>query len=149
MARSRVLNVSDFQTFTAVQLLSDPGHIPGPIVVPNAVRVVLRWTLTDGKTAHNVLGGTVAGSFSPTATIAEAIRAGITTGATWTTYAGFLAPGTSLAGVDIQDIRTATAPIVSSTGPATPGTSAGTALPSEVALVTTFRTANRGPSGRG
>jgi hypothetical protein len=51
--------------------------------------------------------------------------------------------------VDIQDIRQPQLPIYSSTGAGAPGTSAGTELPNEVALVMTLRTGGIGPQNRG
>jgi hypothetical protein len=149
VGRSRVVNLANFQTFQAINVLSDPGHIGGAIVIPNCVRVILRWSLTNGKTAHNVIAGQVGASFTPTAAIAEAIRAGLVAGSNWTSYAGFLASTTALAGVDIQDLRSTTATIVSSTGASTPGTSVSAAVPGEVSAVVTVKTNMRGPAGRG
>lgn len=128
----------------------DPGHIAGPVIIPNAIQMRFRWTLNDAKTAHNVMYGQVAGGFTPTAAIAEALRASIAGAGTWTALAAYLAPNCSLAGVDLVDMRPPGGwPIVSSTGAALPGTSAVAAFPDETAVALTLRTAKVGPSNRG
>lgn len=119
------------------------------MVIPNACQVRIRWNLADGKIGVNVLYCSIAAGFQPTTTIAESIRAGLTSGATWTALAAFLATGVSLAGVDLKDVRAANLPYVSSTGASTPGTSASTAMPSEVAAVLSLRTDFTGPANRG
>jgi len=129
--------------------MADPGRIPGSVVIPNCIQIRLIWTLASGKSVYNVLHGSVGSGFTATAAIAEAIRAGITTGTTWTNYAGLLNTATSLAGVDLRDLRTANMPIVQSTGAATPGTGSQGALPPGVAFVITERTAAAGRSNRG
>jgi hypothetical protein len=146
----RIVSLDGLQQFAAVKLNDDPGVIPGPKIIANAAMVRLNWTLTDGKMAHNVLYCTYTGTPTLTAAVAEAIRAQITAGGgTWTALAAFLAPTTALASVTILDVRTTVAAEFNSTGAAAPGTSAGTALPDEVALAVTLRSLTRGPGGRG
>lgn len=130
-------------------MVDDPGRIPGPQIIPNTVEVVLNWELPNGKVVHNVLHGRVAGGFSATAGVAEAIRAAITSGGDWTGYAAQLNDGVSLLGVSLRDLRAANMPLVDSTGVAAAGTATGDALPSEVALVVTLRTAFAGRGFRG
>jgi hypothetical protein len=130
-------------------MVDDPGRIPGPQIIPNTVEVVLNWELPNGKVVHNVLHGRVAGGFSATAGVAEAIRAAITSGADWTGYAAQLNDGVSLLGVSLRDLRAANMPLVDSTGVAAAGTATGDALPPEVALVVTLRTAFAGRGFRG
>lgn len=149
MGRNRVVALENFQQFTAINLLSDPGHIGGPVVIPNAAKFMLVWQLADGKLGRNVLGGIVQSSFNATPSLAEAMRAQVVSGAGWTTLAGFLSTGVSLLRVELLDLRTPNAPVVASTGAATPGTSASPALPSEVALCLTLRSGGTGASNRG
>lgn len=130
-------------------MVDDPGRIPGPQIIPNTVEVVLNWELPNGKVVHNVLHGRVAGGFSATAGVAEAIRAAITSGGDWTGYAAQLNDGVSLLGVSLRDLRAANMPLVDSTGVAAAGTATGDALPPEVALVVTLRTAFAGRGFRG
>lgn len=149
MARSRIVNLANFQQFTAVNLLADLGHDAGKLIVPNGIQFHIVWNLPDGKQARQILGMSVGSAFTPTPTLAEQARAALVTGSSWTAFAAFLAPTTSLAAVQLRDIRVADQPLVASTGTSTPGTSAGTALPSETAMVTTIRTAQVGPGNRG
>lgn len=127
----------------------DPGRIAGPEVIPACVEVRLNWELANSKITHNVLHARVAGGFAATSTVAEAIRVAITSGATWTNYAALLNTATSLTGVSLRDMRAANLPLVDSTGAPVAGTAVGGALPPEVALVVTERTAGAGRSFRG
>lgn len=146
---SPLLRLDSFEPFQAINLLLDPGAIPGPVVIPNCARVRLNWNLTGGTVAHNVLYAQYDGDPGLSPAVAEAIRSSITAPGNWTTLAGFIAPTASLAGVTVLDVRDATSTEFNSTGSAVPGTSTGTALPDEVAAVVTLRTGNRGPAGRG
>jgi hypothetical protein len=149
VSRSRVLNISNFQQFTAINVLSDPGHIGGPVVIPNVVRFMPVFTLTNLKVARLVLSMSVPAGYTVTATNAETMRAALVAGANWTALAALMPTTGNLTRVDLQDIRTANNPVISSTGPATPGTSASPALPDEVSLVVTIRTARTGQANRG
>jgi hypothetical protein len=149
MARSRVVNLANFQTFTAINLLLDPGLIGGPVIIPNCVQVVLRWTLASGKIGHNVMYGRTAGVPAPTVPQADAILTALGTGAAWTAFAQRLSVSTALAGVNLRSVHTAGAPIFESTGAAHAGTNPAIALPNEVALCITERTAGTGRSNRG
>jgi hypothetical protein len=146
---NHVINLANFPTFQAINLLTDPGYDRADHVIPNCIQVTLNWTLEDGHLAHNVLHGRVSGSFTPTAPVAQAIFAGLSTGAPWLNFASQLAPSTAFAGVSLRDLRTANNPLVTSTGAAVPGTGAGEALPNEMAAVLTLRTAFAGRSARG
>lgn len=146
---SPLIALSQLQQLAAVNLNSDPGHISGPIVIPNAIQVQLRWTNASGRAANNVLYGQVASGFSPTPAIADAMLTALTAGAAWTTFATHLATTTALAAVILRDMRVKDQPFVSSAGTAHPGTDASIALPMEVALVVTLRTALVGIANRG
>ena len=127
----------------------DLGHIAGPVVIPNCVRVELKWTTPNGRTALNVLHGSVGGGFTPTASIANALLSGLTTGGTFGTLAVLLSTATELAGVSLLDMRSANNAAVDSTGTAAPGTSGADPLSPATALVITERTAKAGPGFRG
>jgi hypothetical protein len=144
-----VIRLDQLQQFAAVNVLSDPGALGGPVVVPNCVQIVLNWNLSAGKVGHNVMYGRVSGIPAPTAAQAEAIRAALTTGAAWTAVATIMAASTSLGSVTLRSVHTPGQPIVQSTGAAAPGTSAALALPNEVAICATLRTGFTGPSNRG
>lgn len=129
--------------------MPDPGRIAGPVVIPNCVAVELRWTLSNGKTAKNVLHARVASGFAVTPTVAEALRAAISGSAAYTAWKAHLHTSCAFASVGLRDLRSANQPIEESTGAANPGTGAVDPLPPEVALVATLRTALAGRSFRG
>lgn len=146
---NRVIDLSNYPTFNAINLLVDPGYDRADHVIPNCVAVILGWTLESGKLAHNVLHGRVTGSFSPTTTIANALMTGLTTGAAWTAFALTLAPTTLFSGIFLRDLRVANQPLIpTSLGPGV-GTGTGESLPNEVAACVTLRTALAGRSARG
>lgn len=145
----RVVALDSLQQFAAVNLLVDPGYLPGPKIIPNAAMVRFDWTLTNGKVGHNIMYATYSGSPALGVAAAQAIFAAISVGAGWTPLAAFLAPTVALRSVTLLDVRSTTATEFRSTGSAAPGTSAGTALPDEVTVGVRFSTAQRGPSGRG
>jgi len=146
----RYVNLANLQQFAAVNLTLDPGAVGGPVVIPSCAQIVLYWGLSNGVVAHNVLYGRYAGAFAGTPAQATAILTAMTSGATWTALAAFLAPTVALAGLHIRDVNTPDqAIILNGTPRSSPGTSAGTALPDEVAAVITMLTAKTGPSNRG
>lgn len=149
MSRSRTINLENIQQFAAINVLSDPGYDPGFHPIPNGIEVILNWTLQDGKTGHNVLGGQVAGGYSPTAAQCDAILSGLTSGGSWTGLAAYLSTTCRLAGVTLQDMRSAGVPPVSSTGAGAVGTSAALDMPNEVAAAITLKTVFSGKQNTG
>lgn len=127
----------------------DPGRIPGPIQIANCIEVDLLWNLASGKQVKNVLHGSVAGGFSATTAVAQAVYAAIIASASWTAWALDVHSTASFAGVQLRDLRTLNNPFVASTGAATAGTGAATALPPGSSLVITLRTAGAGRGFRG
>lgn len=146
---SRIVNLANFQQFTAINVLSDPGLIPGPVVVPSTAQIRLKWTLLNGKTAVNVMYGRYTGAFAGTVAQATAIHTGLSTGAQWTGLAALLCNLTGFAGVDIRDVNTTGNPLIASTSASAPGTGGGSSLPSEVSVCLTERTAKAGVQNRG
>jgi hypothetical protein len=146
---SPVLRLSNFEQFAAINVLSDPGAIGGPVIIPQCAQIVLNWAYDGGRTGHNVLYGRYAGAFSGTVAQANAIMTALTTGAGWTGLAGHLATTTSVTGVSIRDVNSANQALINSTNASVPGTVAGIALPLESALVITLRTALAGKANRG
>jgi|SRR5580765_3039494 len=144
-----LIRIDQFEQFAAINLLSDPGAVGGPVVIPFCSQIVLNWTLADGKVGHNVTYGRTATVPAPTVAQAQAIFAALTTGGLWTSFAGHLTTTTALASVTIRSVHAQDQPVVQSTGAAVPGTNAGVALPNEMALVVTERTALAGKSNRG
>jgi len=146
---SRIIDISNLQTFTAVNLMSDGGAVGGKVQIPQCAQIVLTWNLEGGKTGHNVFYGRYAGTFSGSAAQATAILTALASGGSWTALAAFLATTTQLNNVTIRDVNVIDQPLVGATTGAAPGTSASPALPSEVAAVITLRTAKTGPQNRG
>lgn len=141
--------LDQLQPFQAINLLTDPGAIGGPVVVPSCTQVVITWNLTNGRQGKNVMYGRYSGAFSLTPANATSFMTTLTTGANWTALAAHLASTASLASVSFRDVNTPNNGYVTSTGSAAPGTSSGTAVPDEVAAVITLRTAKTGQSNRG
>lgn len=145
----RVIRLDNIQQFTAINVLSDPGHIAGPVIIPFCAQIRIGWNLTDGKKGYNVLYGRYTGAFNGSVAQAQGIFTSLSTGAAWTALALMLHTTEAIASVDIRDVNTPNAAIISSTGAPVPGTSTGTSLPSEVAEVVTLRTSFVGPGFRG
>lgn len=146
----RLVNLANYPQFTAINALSDPGHIAGPVVVPSCMRVIIGWTTASGKGAKNILTARYTGTFPGTQTMANTIMTGLTTGGPWTAnLQGDLATTTALASVALLDINTPNNTPVTSNLAAVPGTAAGTEMPDEAAIVVTLRTPKTGPQNRG
>jgi hypothetical protein len=146
---TRFVRLDQVQQFAAINVLSDLGLDGGPIVIPLTWQVGFEWTTASGKRAHNVLYGTAAAGFNPTVSTVNAMMSVLTTGTQWANLAAQLAPTTAFAALTIKDVRTEHKPVLPSTNPPVPGTSATAEMPDEVALCITFRTADTGPGNRG
>lgn len=146
---SPIIRLDQAQQFAAINVLSDPGAIGGPVIVPSCAQIVLGWALESGKTGRNVLYGRYTGAFAGSSAQATAIIQALTTGAAWTALQGFLATNTILSTVQIRDVNSAGNPFIPNTSGGGTGSSASPALPNEVAMAITMRTARTGPQNRG
>lgn len=144
-----LVRLDQLQQFAAINVLSDPGAVGGPVVVPSCAQIVLSWNIESGKVAHNVLYGRYAGTFAGTPTQANGILTALTTGAAWTALAAFLAPNTGMGAVTIRNVALPNQALVSGSTTGPPGSSVSPALPSEVAACITLRSGFAGASGRG
>ena len=144
----RLINLANLQQFQAVNLLSDPGSIAGPVRIPSCAQVAIGFSLPNSKQANLVLYGRYSGAFATTPAQAASALTALTSGANWTALAAFMPNTASLNSIKIHDVNTVNNVIISAGGGAA-GTSVSAALPDEVALVVTLRTARTGPSGRG
>jgi hypothetical protein len=149
MARNRIVDLANFPQFTAINILSDPGHIGGPKVIPSCAEIVLHWLVAGAKSANNVLICRYTGTFAGTVAQANAIMTALATGAPAAALATHLATTTSLANILIRDLNTANQGQVFSSVPGITGSGVGSALPNEVALVVTEHTALTGTANRG
>lgn len=129
--------------------MADPGHVPGAVVIPNAVQVRMIWTLPNTKTVYNVLHGRVAGGFNATTVVAQAIFAALLADAGWTNWRAQVSTGVSIVGIDLRDLRQANMPTLQSTGGSVAGTGASGAIPPGDAFCVTLRTSQVGPGARG
>jgi len=145
----RIVRFDTLQPFQAVNLLSDPGAVAGPKIVPNAAIIGFAWNLEDGKIGRNILYGRYTGTFAGTPAQCTAIMQAVTTGASWTALAAFLPTTTTFAQVFMRDMNTPDNPFIYGTAAAVPGTSASPALPNETAAVITLTTSKAGPQNRG
>lgn len=144
-----VIRLENFQQFSAINVLSDPGAVGGKVHAPNCAQISLLGGVEGGKTWHIVLGGRYAGGFAGSVAQASSIHTALSTGGSWTALAAFLSTTFSFGAVRIRDVNTIDQPIIESTSTGVAGTSASPALPSEVAAVGTKRTGLTGPANRG
>lgn len=149
MARSRVVDLSNFQQFTAINLLADPGHDPQPKPIPACMEVRINYALEDGKVAHNVLHARYTGGYPGNVALANSLQTAINQAFTNTNLLIYLHTSTQITGVSLRDRGALNTPYVDSSGAAIVGTGTGSALPNEVAACLTQRTAIAGPGGRG
>jgi hypothetical protein len=145
----RLIPLSSLTQFAAVDLSSDLGNIGGPIVIPNCVQIVLKWTQQDGKGANVVTYGRVGGIPAPTVTQADQIFSALSTGAQYTALKALQSSTSAFTGVTLRSVHSKDQPIIASTGAAVSGTAVGATFPNEVALVITLRTALVGRANRG
>jgi len=129
--------------------VASPGYVPGPLVIPSTLQVRLGWVLPNGKSASNVLHAIVDDGLDNSVLLANSIYDAIAGSGETTTYLDFLSSETSLAFLDIRDLRTGSQTLFQSEGAALPGTGSGNALPEEVSLVVTLRSALAGRAHRG
>lgn len=145
----RIIALDNLQQFAAVNLLLDQGLVAGPKLVDNCALISFIFSVGSGKQAHVVLGGRYVPPFAGTQAQANAILSTLTSGANWTTLATFLSPQTSFHQVSIRNINTADQPTILSTVTEHVGTSTGTDMPSEIAVVASLKTGLTGPRYRG
>jgi len=146
---ARIVNLSNFQQFAAINLTSDPGYDRSDRHIPNTAQITLTWLLEDGKLVHNVLHGGYTGGYSGTIAKANAILTQLTTGAQWDSLKVFLSTTTTLGNVVLRDLNVENTATIQSDAIGATGSSPGTALPNEVAAVVTLRTQFVGPQFRG
>lgn len=146
----KYLMLENLQQFQAVQLLSDPGYVAGPKIVPNCCQVRINWVLPNAKVGHCFMYVTYNGTPALSVTAADNVFFQMKTAFNAVGgLADFMNPGTNLNGVTLLDIRSNEGSEFHSSIVAAPGKSASSSLPSENAIVVTLKTNVRGQSGRG
>jgi hypothetical protein len=122
---------------------TDGGRIPGPVEITNCIEVVWFWILPNTRIAHTITHARSTGTFVPSPTTAEAIRAAIA--ASYTAHlAAFQNALSGFQKVSVRDMTARTNPAFESTGATVGGTDPGNALPPQTALVLSGKTAERG-----
>jgi hypothetical protein len=145
----RVINLANFQQYAAINVLTDPGNKPGPVVIPQCAQITLKWAMDGGVYAHNVLYGRYPGGFVGGVGQANTIFTALSTSAQFISLKARMPIETSFAGVSIRDVNTRDQPIIDSALSQVGGTNATPALPNEVALCITLRTGLTGRANRG
>lgn len=149
MARSRVVNLANFEQFSAINFLSDPGSIGGPKLVPSCAQIGIVWALPGGKFGHNVLTGRYTGAFAGSVAQANSMLTALVTGVPAGAFLSHISSSAVLGGLTIRDIAVPNGALIQSTTNGAAGTGAGVALPNEVAVVVTEHTAAAGRANRG
>lgn len=144
-----IIAASALEQFPAVNLRLDGGAIGGPVVVPQCAQIVIRWTLESGKRGASVLYGRYAGAFAGTPAQAQAIFNALSAAGPWGALAAFISTTNGIAAVEIRDVNTPNQAITQNTAGSANGISTSPALPNEVAVVITERTAFTGRMNRG
>lgn len=146
----RLIAIDQLQQFTAVELLSDPGHDPNKQPIPQCMEVRLDYGLPDGKVAHNVLHGRYGGTFQGTPAMANALKTAFAGNFTSSGLAPLISSNVMLNAVALRDLNALNTLYIMSTSAAQAiGSSASQPLPLEVSAALTCRTAISGPGGRG
>lgn len=149
MPSSRVFNLANFEQFTAINILVDPGAVGGAKIIPSVAEIDLVWTMAGARAAHIVLHGRYTGLFAGSVAQANAIHTGLTSGAAAVALFSHMGTVTNFNNVNIRDIAQSHQPLISSTASPVNGTGTGNTLPNEMALVVTKHTTLTGQANRG
>jgi hypothetical protein len=127
--------------------MSRPPTAP-PIVIPNCIQVILRFSHAEGDW-HNVIHGnlTAVGPINPG--LAETLFSAFKANTGVSAWMAQVDTNASFSGVTVKDLRAGNNPTYLSTGLPLPGTGVGNALSLNAALVVTHRTAQSGRQFRG
>lgn len=131
----------------------DPGHIPGPVFIPNCVSLRLIWQLPNGKTASNVLHASYTVQPARTQAFLNTIFTMVSTAFTASSHSNSLHTSCSLTAVGIRDMAQTTpaggyGELLSNLA-AVPGAGTGDPLPANVSFVVSLKTGGRGQANRG
>jgi hypothetical protein len=119
-----------------------------PLVITNAAQVTLNW-LNQGIVCHNVLGASKPPGVTVTQALVDSLGAAIKTSYTASGLSAHHNPSTALMSVGVRDISSAGQPEYLDSGAFAGGTTSGEALPPQIAMVVSVRTARAGASYRG
>ena len=131
----------------------DPGHIKGPVFIPNCLQVRLIWRLANQKEANNVLHFSYAADPPRTQTFANQIYSLVQTALTGSGHINSLAQVMSFQAVALRDMQPTNPPggyaEIRSNLAALAGGTDTDPLPANVSFVVSLRTERRGQANRG
>jgi len=131
----------------------DPGHIPGPVFIPNCASVRLIWTLANQKQASNVLHGRYTTAPPRTQTWINGLYAAITAAFATSGLDDDISAAVTLNAVGVRDMAQTTPPggwaEIRSNVDGVPGNAADDPLPANVSYVVSLKTDGRGQGARG
>lgn len=135
--------------------MADPGHIAGPVYIPNVVAIRLFWQLPNSKQAFNVLHGhyTTTPSFSQSAV--NALFTGVTTAYTASGLSDNQDVETQLVHLGIRDMRQGSDGfgfgewVSDNSGVTGTGGPGGGPLPHQISFVVSLKTGRSGQANRG
>jgi hypothetical protein len=133
---------------------SDPGHIFGPVFIPNCAAIRLVWTLVNGKQASNVLHASFSTPPPNTQVFINGLFTAISSGFTSSGLAAVVHSGVHLAFVGLRDLTEISPGVghgeIVSNLAAVPGTApAADPLPANISFVVSLKTGLAGQANRG
>lgn len=145
------LPANECLTVQVVANMPDPGRIPGPVVIPNCVSMLLSWSLANGKRASNAMHFSNPASAVIDEALADTINNAFIADARFTTWMSRVGSECSYLGLALKDLSVANNAFHGSTAAAVPGNYPvdPVTLPPEVAFVVTERTNLGGRENRG
>jgi hypothetical protein len=132
----------------------DPGRIPGPVYIPNALAVKLHWNLANNKAATNVLHFRYTSAPSMTEAFVNGVQTDANTAFTSSGVATGIDTETQLLAISVRDLAQDPSgrgfAENRSTGAAvTGGAVGGKPMPYQVAFVVSLKTGFSGQANRG
>lgn len=131
--------------------MADPGRIPGPELIDNCVQVRLAWALANGRVAYSVLHARKTAGQAVNVALATSFFTPLVASFSTANHLGsVISSNQVLTGSDMRDLSNpGNFPLVAATNSGAAGTGGTIALPPNVALVLTLRTAQAGQGFRG
>lgn len=133
----------------------DEGHIPGAVYIQSVVAIRLFWTLSNGKTAFNVLHARYGSTPAFSQAYVNSIFTSVATALNSSNLDTYLDVQTKLAHVGVRDMRsTGTPPVgysewVSDNVPVSGQAVGGGPMPPQISLVVSLKTGFSGQGNRG
>lgn len=127
----------------------DGGQLGGKKVIPNCVEFRLTYLVTAGPVFFSVCHARIPAATAVNTALADNLATALNPFFTSSLLATFVPTTVRIGLNDVRDLRAPDLPLIPTTVSLPAGTSASPALPPEVSLVATLRTANAGRQNRG